>query len=113
MENKAAIQVITLSGACCQPHLARADQVLAKTISEAIGQAGVAVEVRQVSLSNVLAGSAGLTPRQQASIVALFNRYGVACAPAVLVGDEIKFAGKQPTVEQLKDAFLTAAAADA
>ncbi len=105
MEDKAPVQVITVSGACCMPHLAQADRVLAKTMQEAIAKAGVPVEVRKVTLSGILANSEGLTPRQQASIMALFNRYGAACAPAVFVGEEIKFAGKQPTVEQLKEAF--------
>lgn len=108
MEDQTPIKVVTVSGACCMPHLAQADRVLAKTLKEAITSASIPVEVRKVSLSGILANSEGLTPKQQASIMALFNRYGAACAPAVFIGEELKFAGKQPTVEQLKDALAAA-----
>ena len=109
MEKENRLQVITVSGACCMPHLARQDQILEKNLQEALGQLGIVVEVQKVSLSAVLAGGGALTAKQREQILALFQRHGARCAPAVLINDQVRFAGKQPTVEQLKEALQAVA----
>lgn len=95
------------------PHLAQADKRLAKCLQEAAGQLAVAVDVHQVSLSAVLAGRGGLTPKQRDIVLALFQRHGATFAPAVMVDERVLFAGKLPTVDQLKEALQNGAPAQA
>ena len=95
MEEKTVLQVITVSGACCMPHLARLDKALEKNLQQTISQLGIVADVRQVSLSAVLAGGGALTAKQREQILALFQKYGATFAPAVLINDQVRFAGKQ------------------
>jgi hypothetical protein len=37
--------------------------------------------------------------------MSLFQAYGAKFTPAFLIGDQVRFAGKPPTVEQLKEAL--------
>ncbi len=113
MAEKNALQVVTISGACCMPHLAQADKKLETSLQEAAGQLAMAVDVHKVSLSALLAGKGGLTPKQRDLVLALFQRHGATFAPAMLINDQVCFAGKLPTVDQLKEALQNAAPAQA
>jgi protein-disulfide isomerase len=113
MEKENELQVVTVSGACCMPHLAKQDQVLAKNLQEAISQLGITPTVQKVSLSHVLDGGGALTAKQRELILALFHQYGARCAPAVLINEQVRFAGKPPTPEQLKEALQAAASPQA
>ena len=110
MEQNNTLQVITISGACCLPHLAKQDKALETALQQAIARVAFMVEVREVSLSALLAGHGDLTSRQRAQVLALFQRYNTAFTPAVMVNDKVLFAGKLPTVDQLTDALQSAAA---
>lgn len=109
MDKGNTLQIITVSGACCMPHMARLDQVVEKNLQEAIGQLGVAAQVRQVSLSAILAGKGDLAPKQREQIQALFQLHGARFAPAILINDQVRFMSKPPTTEQLKEALQSAA----
>ena len=63
------------------------------------------VDVQEVPLSAVSAGGGMLTERQREQILTLFQRHGATFAPAVLINDQVRFAGKQLTIEQLKEAL--------
>ena len=104
MENK-NVQVTMLSGACCMPHLAQLDKALEKSVRQVISDLGIAADVQKVSLSDVLAGGGTLTAKQRQQTLTLFQRYGATFTPALLINDQVRFAGKQPTVEQLKEAL--------
>lgn len=90
------------------PHMAKLDQVLSANLQEAVLQLGVKVEVHQTSLSAILNGGGGLTAKQNERVLALFEKHGARCAPIVLIEDQVKFAGKPPTTEQLKEALQSA-----
>jgi len=108
MDKGTTLRVVLVSGACCMPHLALLDKELEKNVQEAAGQLTVRVEAKTVSLSAVLHGKDDLNPKQRGQIRSLFQKYGARLAPAVLIGDEIRFAGNVPTVGQLKEAFTAA-----
>jgi hypothetical protein len=101
-------QVTLVSGSCCAPHLAQLDRELDKNIQQALGQIAAQVEVKTVSLSSILEGPQTLNAKQRAQVLSLFQKYSARLCPAVLIGDQVRFAGSVPTVEQLKDALDTA-----
>ncbi len=105
MAEKNALQVVTISGACCMPHLAQADKKLEKCLQEAAGQLAMDIDVNKVSLSALLAGKGGLAPKQRDLVLALFQRHGAAFTPAVMIDDQMVIAGRLPTVDQLKEAL--------
>ncbi len=109
MEEQSVPHIITVSGACCMPHLARVDKVLEKNLRQAISELGAVVEVRTVGLSEVLAGGGNLSTKQKEQVLALFQRYSAAFTPAVLIDDQVRFAGPPPTVDQLKEALQAVA----
>ncbi|RPI24521.1 MAG: hypothetical protein EHM70_21210 [Chloroflexota bacterium] len=76
-----------------------------KTFQHAATDLGLDTELRKISLSSMLQGGGDLTPKQREQIMALFNAYGTKFTPALLFGDEVRFAGKTPTLEQLKEAL--------
>ncbi len=108
MERVTTLRVVLVSGACCMPHLALLDRQLEKNIQHVAGQIATKVEVRTASLSAILAGGESLNAQQRGQVLALFQKYGARLAPAVLIGDQVRFAGGVPTVEQLKEAFAAA-----
>lgn len=105
MAEQPVVKMLQVSGACCSPSLAKHDQVLEKNLQKALSELGVVAEVRKVSLSVVLSGGGDLTPKQREHILALFNKYNVRFTPALLFGDEVRFAGAVPTLGQLKEAL--------
>lgn len=103
METKTLPQLLVVSGACCSPNLIRQDQILEKALQQALSELGLVGEINKVSLSHVIHGGGILTPKQREQIMALFQAYNVRFTPALFIGDEIRFAGKPPTVDQLKE----------
>ena len=103
MEAKSLPQILIVSGACCSPNLLRQDQMLEKALGQAVSDLGLSVEIQKVSLSHVLHGSGHLTPKQHQQILALFQIYNTRFTPALFLGDEIQFAGKIPSVNQIKE----------
>jgi protein-disulfide isomerase len=113
MDKRDELQVITVSGACCMPHLARLDQALEKNLQEALNHLGIKASVLKVSLSAVLAGDGVLTTRQREQILSLFQKRGATFTPAVLINDQVRFAGKPPTPEQLEEALQSVVSPEA
>ncbi len=109
MTETTPLQVILVSGACCMSHLAKLDKAVELNLQKAISELGIAVEVRKVSLSGLLNGSETLSPKQNQLILALFQKYSATFTPAVMINDQVRFAAKPPTVEQLKEALQVVA----
>ncbi len=108
MEEGPTLQITLVSGACCSPALGQLDKELDQNVQQAIDRAGAKVEVSRVSLSHVLHDAHSLNAQQRRQVLALFQKYGARLAPAVLIGERVRFAGSVPSVEQLSEA-LTAA----
>ncbi len=103
MESISSSQILIVSGACCSPNLIRQDQMLEKVLGEAISDLNLSVKIQKVSLSHALHGSDQLTSKQYQQILALFRTYNTRFTPALFIGDEIQFAGKIPSVDQVKE----------
>ena len=103
MENKSLPQLLLVSGACCSPNMVKLDQVLEKNLDQALKDLGIHPEVRKESLSAIINGGGDLTAIQREQIMSLFQAYGAKFTPAFLIGDELRFAGKPPSVDQLKE----------
>jgi transcriptional regulator with XRE-family HTH domain len=48
-----------------------------------------------------------LTAKQHSQVLALFNSYNTRFTPALFINVDVKFAGKVPTIEQLKTVLQT------
>ncbi len=105
MESKSSPQILIVSGACCSPNLIQQDQMLEKVLGEVINDLNLTVEIQKVSLSHALYSNDHLTPLQHQQIIALFQTYNTRFTPALFIGDEVRFAGKIPSVEQIKAAL--------
>jgi len=105
MEIKSLPQLTLVSGACCSPNMIKLDQVLEKNLQQALKDLGIAPEMRKVSISAIINGGGDVTILQREQIMSLFQAYGAKFTPAFLIGDEVRFAGKPPSVEQLKEAL--------
>lgn len=103
METKTVPQLMLVSGACCSPNMIKLDQVLEKNLDQALKDLGFHPEVRKVSLSAIINDGGELTTLQREQIMSLFQAYGAKFTPAFLIGDEVCFAGKPPSVDQLKE----------
>ncbi|MGE5603867.1 MAG: hypothetical protein ACM30E_12510 [Nitrososphaerales archaeon] len=108
MEDTKSPEIITVSGACCAPHMAKLDQALEKALQEALADLGLAVQIRKVSLSAVLNFSQELPPEPRKQVLALFQRYNLRCAPMVLINGQVRFAGVPPSAQQVKEALRAA-----
>lgn len=105
MESKSIPHILIVSGACCSPNLARQDQMLENALQQAVSDLGLSVEIKKVSLSQVLYSSGQLTSQQHQQISALFQAYNTRFTPALFFGDELQFAAKVPLVDQIKEAL--------
>jgi len=101
MEILPVYQFLVISGSCCNPALGKMDQTLEKSLEETISKLGLSAEIKKISLTSVLHHQAELTWKQQSLILNLFNKYGTKFTPALMVNDEIMFAGKTPSTEEL------------
>lgn len=110
MTEQANLQIILVSGACCQPNLTKLDTVVEKVLQQALGELGLTVAVRKVSLSHLLAGPNGLSPQQHGQVMALFQQYNTSFTPAILINDQVRFAAQPPNIEELKAALQDVAA---
>lgn len=105
METNPTTQILIVSGACCSPNLIHQDQMLEKALAEALSDLSITTKVQKVSLSHVLHNKEGLTSRQHELIMALFQMHNTRFTPALFIKDEVRFAGKIPSVEQIKEAL--------
>ena len=105
METQSLPQLTLVSGACCSPNMIKLDQVLEKNLQQALKDLGISPDMRKVSLSAIINGGGDVTVVQREQIMSLFQAYGAKFTPAFLIGDQVRFAGKPPSVEQLKEAL--------
>lgn len=105
MEGKPSLQILLVSGACCSPNLIRQDQLLEQALGQAFGDLQRTFEVRKVSLSHVLHGKENISEKQQKQILNLFQSYNTRFTPALFFNDDIRFAGKIPSNDVLRDAL--------
>jgi len=105
MDPKSSTKLLIVSGACCSPNLIRQDQLLEKALGQAMDELSLTIEIQKVSLSHVLHSSDNLTSTQYNQILALFQTYNTRFTPALFLNDEVRFAGKIPSVEQIKEAL--------
>ncbi len=105
MSDSKAPEVITVSGACCAPQMAKLDQALEKALQQAFTDLGLTIDVRKASLSAVLNSEQALPSKERQQMLALFQRYGTRCTPTVFINGQVRFAGVPPSVQQIKDAL--------
>ena len=96
MRNK--MKIMVFSFACCDPQQAVYDQQYNARIKEALDRTVVEAQVDSVFAIDALHGlDAGYTQQLQP----LFNKYGMAVAPALFINGELVLYGVVPSVEEL------------
>lgn len=96
MNNKMKITV--LSVACCNPASVVHDQQYISRIKEALNKVSVEAQVELVTATDAFFG---LKLGYIRKMLPLFNKYGMAVAPALFINGELMFYGLIPTVEKL------------
>lgn len=96
MSNKMKITILSL--ACCNPTFAVHDQQYISRIKEAINRTGVEAQVELVAATDAFFG---LKVGYIRKMWPLFNKYGMAVAPALFINGELMLYGGVPTVEKL------------
>ncbi len=105
MTENTDLQIILVSGACCQAHLKKLDAAVEEVLKQALTELGLTTNVKKVSLSAMLTGPGDLSKAQHDQIMALFQRYSASFTPAVMINDQVKFAARVPKIEELKTAL--------
>jgi hypothetical protein len=96
MSNKMKITV--LSAACCNPVSAPFDQQYIARIKEALDKTSVEAQVELLPATDAVFGMRiGFVKK----LWPLFNKYGLAVAPALFIDGELVSYGGVPTVEKL------------
>ena len=105
MEDTKSPEIITVSGACCAPRMAKLDQALEKALQGAMSELGLNLYVQKVSLERGAERQGRASPEQHRQILALFQRYNLQCAPMMLINGQVRFAGVPPSAQQIKEAL--------
>ena len=98
MKNKMKITVLSL--ACCNPAFAVDDEKYVSRIKEILSKISVDAQVNVVSASGAFFG---LKTGYIRKIWPLFNKYGMAVAPALFINGELMLYGGVPSVEKLTE----------
>jgi len=96
MSSKMKITILSL--ACCNPSLAVSDQQYITRINEALGKTSIEADIEMVSGSDAFLGFKTGYIRK---LWPLFNKYGMAVAPALFINKDLVLYGGVPTVEKL------------
>lgn len=94
--------VIILSGSCCNPHLAAADELIKADVSGIANELGTDVVVRVVGVSSLLLGGTGMGAALDDEVRRILRERGFGALPIVVVDGAISFWGQRPTAESLK-----------
>lgn len=98
MHNKMTIKVFSF--ACCNPQQAVYDQQYIERIKEALDKTEVEAQVDSVFAIDALHG---LDAEYIQQLRPLFDKYGMAVAPALFINGELVRYGVVPSVEELME----------
>jgi hypothetical protein len=105
-EKSDAVGVILISGTCCNPGLAAADERARHVIEEAASQAGVEVRIEAMTMTSAYYSA----PRDVKRVLMGEFAGGGISMPAILIGGKAVSYGV-PSMEAMKAALLDAAEA--
>ncbi len=92
------MEIVVLTLACCNPALAPQDQQYMERIKEALARMNVEAKVELVPGSEAFFGvKAGYVRK----LWPLFNKHGLAVAPALFIDKELVLYGGVPSVDKL------------
>lgn len=96
MNDKMKITVLSL--ACCNPAFAVHDQQYISRIKEALQRINIEAQVELVAASDAFFG---LKVGYIRKLWPLFNKYGMAVAPALFINGELTLYGGVPSLEKI------------
>jgi hypothetical protein len=101
---KPGLNITVLSLTCCNPKFKTFDDRYVSRLKEALSRLGLGegVKIEVASAQDALFGLKVVNPKK---IWDLFDKYGTAVAPVLLVNGEVALYGGVPTVERLVDAI--------
>jgi hypothetical protein len=97
------VGVVIITGSCCIPGMRPFDEQARRVVEQAIAQAGVPAQLKELPASNALLG--GVPKQVLAGLMARFNEGGQIGLPAVLVNGEVVSYGV-PRIETVTAALL-------
>lgn len=97
------LELIVLSFACCNPSMEPYDNQFLSRIMEAMNKTQVAANVEVLPITEALMGR---NINILLKIKPLFEKYGMAIAPVLLVNDELALYGGVPSVEKIAEVLV-------
>ncbi len=99
------MRITVLSMACCNPSLAVYDQQYVSKINEVLEKTNVQAKVEVVSGTDAFFGMKLSYIRK---LGPLFNKYGMAVAPALFINEDLVLYGGVPPVGKIEEAITKA-----
>ncbi|HEY3421312.1 MAG TPA: hypothetical protein VGK23_12245 [Methanomassiliicoccales archaeon] len=96
------ISILTFS--CCNPAMRSEDQRYLEKVREALVKAKIEAQVGIVVASEA---ASVLSPETAGKVRHLFDRYGLAMMPAMLIDDELVLYGGVPTMDKISEVLET------
>ncbi len=104
MNSKMKITVVSL--ACCNPAFSAPDQQYISRIREALTKTGLEAQLELLPASDAFFGMKVGYVRK---LWPLFNKYGMAVAPALFINGDLMLYGGLPSIEKLVEIIETSA----
>ena len=92
------MKISILSVSCCNPAMKSEDQAYFVKVQEALVQSDVKAQVSIVPVSEAISS---LGADKVGALLPLWERYGAAIAPVMLIGGELELYGGVPTKERI------------
>ena len=97
------VNVIILSGTCCNPQLAGLDEKIQARIKVLADEKKLQINISIISISSAAMGGLGLGKEIEKSVKDLIQSKGMSVLPVVIFGDAIAFYGGLASEEIIEE----------
>jgi hypothetical protein len=100
------LNVVILSGSCCNPILASTDSKVEERIREIAKEEKIDVKVKLIKISNIAFGGLGMGKANSEAVRSLFSSKGISALPIVFFNNEIAFYGGIPSASVIREKMV-------
>lgn len=92
------LNVVILSGSCCNPLVAITDKKVEKRVREIANEAGIEVQFSTIKISDIAFTGLGMGKENSDAVRSLISSKGMSVLPIVFFNNKIAFYGGVPSV---------------
>jgi hypothetical protein len=97
------LNVVILSGSCCNPILAGVDSKVEKRVQEIAKDEGLEVVIKTITISSIAFGGLGMGKENGDAVRSLISSKGMSVLPIVFFNNKIAFYGGMPTENVIRE----------